>query len=65
RQTMLQNTFIANHGLGTPTLNSFVVSANGTATAQAMASYSMPPVPFPCPFLPVKKRPSEARSDGR
>ncbi|RUY63511.1 hypothetical protein EN962_33840 [Mesorhizobium sp. M7A.F.Ca.CA.001.09.2.1] len=44
RQTMLQDTFIANHGLGTPTLNSFVVSANGTATAQAMASYSMPTV---------------------
>lgn len=44
RQVTLQDSFVANGGQGTATLGSFVVSANGTATAQATASYSMPTV---------------------
>ncbi|WP_256753320.1 TadE/TadG family type IV pilus assembly protein [Mesorhizobium sp. Mes31] len=44
RQVSLQDAFTANGGEGTATLGSFVVSANGTATAQATASYSMPTV---------------------
>lgn len=44
RQVTLQNAFVANGGEGTATLKSFVVSANGTATAQATASFAMPTV---------------------
>lgn len=44
RQVVLQDSFAANGGQGTATLQNFVVSANGTATAQATASYSMPTV---------------------
>ena len=44
RQVVLQNSFESNGGPvgATATLNSFVVTANGTANAQASASYSMP-----------------------
>ncbi|TIN30396.1 MAG: hypothetical protein E5Y31_07610 [Mesorhizobium sp.] len=44
RQVVLQDTYKANGGQGTATLNSFDVSANGTATAQATASFAMPTV---------------------
>lgn len=44
RQVVLQDSYKANGGQGTATLNTFDVSANGTATAQATASYSMPTV---------------------
>ncbi|QND67746.1 pilus assembly protein [Mesorhizobium loti] len=44
RQVVLQNSYAANGGQGTATLNSFDVSANGTATAQATASFAMPTV---------------------
>ncbi len=42
RQTALQDSFIANGGQGTATLQTFVVAANGAASAQATASYAMP-----------------------
>jgi Flp pilus assembly protein TadG len=42
RQQALQDSFVANSGEGTVTLNSFVVSANGTANAQTSASFAMP-----------------------
>ncbi|OBQ63291.1 TadE/TadG family type IV pilus assembly protein [Mesorhizobium erdmanii] len=43
RQAVLQNTFVANGGLGTATLNSFVAGTTSTAsTAQALATYAMP-----------------------
>jgi Flp pilus assembly protein TadG len=41
RQVLLQDSYAANGGQGTATLNSFDVSANGTATAQANASFAM------------------------
>ncbi|RVA43289.1 TadE/TadG family type IV pilus assembly protein, partial [Mesorhizobium sp. M7A.F.Ca.CA.004.11.1.1] len=41
RQLVLQDTYKENGGQGTATLNSFDVSANGTATAQATASFAM------------------------
>ncbi|RWQ14907.1 TadE/TadG family type IV pilus assembly protein [Mesorhizobium sp.] len=41
RQLVLQDTYRENGGQGTATLNSFDVSANGTATAQASASFAM------------------------
>ncbi|MFD2053900.1 TadE/TadG family type IV pilus assembly protein [Mesorhizobium calcicola] len=46
RQTALQTAFDANFdgGQGTATLNSFVVASDGTATAQATASFSMPTI---------------------
>lgn len=44
RQVALQASFAANGGQGTATLNNFIVGTNGTATAQAQASYSMPTV---------------------
>ncbi|KRB29545.1 hypothetical protein ASD99_25210 [Mesorhizobium sp. Root695] len=44
RQVVLQNTYKENGGRGNATLNSFDVSANGTATAQATASFDMPTV---------------------
>jgi Flp pilus assembly protein TadG len=42
RQVVLRDAFVANGGQGTATLNSFSVGTDGTATAQAQASYSMP-----------------------
>jgi len=42
RQQSLQDTFVANNGQGTATLSTFTVAADGTATAQATASYAMP-----------------------
>ncbi|MCA0055233.1 MULTISPECIES: TadE/TadG family type IV pilus assembly protein [unclassified Mesorhizobium] len=42
RQQMLRDTFAANGGQGTATLVSFTIAANGTATAQASASFAMP-----------------------
>ncbi|MER8576936.1 pilus assembly protein [Mesorhizobium sp. M1338] len=44
RQVAMQASYLANGGQGTATLNTFDVSANGTATAQAAASYAMPTV---------------------
>ncbi|MBB6409770.1 TadE/TadG family type IV pilus assembly protein [Mesorhizobium sangaii] len=46
RQVVLQDSFAANGAPtgATATLNSFVVDAGGTATAQATANYSMPTV---------------------
>ncbi|MER9518453.1 pilus assembly protein TadG-related protein [Mesorhizobium sp. M0614] len=44
RQVVLQDTYRENGGQGTATLNSFDVSANGTATARASASFAMPTV---------------------
>lgn len=44
RQVVLQDTYRENGGRGAATLNSFDVSANGTATAQASASFAMPTV---------------------
>ncbi len=45
RQTALQDSFIANGGLGTATLNSFVAGTTTTpATGQASASFSMPTI---------------------
>ncbi|WP_137934942.1 TadE/TadG family type IV pilus assembly protein [Mesorhizobium comanense] len=42
RQQSLQDQFVANSGQGTVTLNSFVVAADGTATANTSASFAMP-----------------------
>ncbi|KAA3441819.1 hypothetical protein C7I87_33640 [Mesorhizobium sp. SARCC-RB16n] len=45
RQTLLQNSFIANGGQGTATLTNFVAGTTATATtAQATASFAMPTV---------------------
>ncbi|RWF41278.1 MULTISPECIES: pilus assembly protein TadG-related protein [unclassified Mesorhizobium] len=45
RQTMLQDSFIANGGQGTATLTSFVAGTTATATtARATASFAMPTV---------------------
>lgn len=42
RQTSLQQAFVANRGQGDAKLDSFVVAADGTATAKATARYPMP-----------------------
>lgn len=55
RQVAMQASYAANGGQGTATLNSFDVSANGTATAQASASYAMPTV-----FMQIARIPSVA-----
>ncbi|RUZ03646.1 MULTISPECIES: TadE/TadG family type IV pilus assembly protein [unclassified Mesorhizobium] len=55
RQVAMQASYVANGGQGTATLNSFDVSANGTATAQASASFPMPTV-----FMQIARIPSVA-----
>ncbi|MEO5757692.1 MAG: pilus assembly protein TadG-related protein [Mesorhizobium sp.] len=42
RQQKLQDSFAANSGDGTATLNSFTVAADGSADAKAVASFAMP-----------------------
>jgi hypothetical protein len=42
RQVVLQDSYVANGGQGTATLNTFTVTANGTANAQATAGFDMP-----------------------
>ncbi|MFC3326604.1 TadE/TadG family type IV pilus assembly protein [Mesorhizobium cantuariense] len=55
RQVVLQDTYRENGGQGTATLNSFDVSANGTATAQASASFAMKTV-----FMQIARIPTVA-----
>ncbi|MER9339004.1 pilus assembly protein [Mesorhizobium sp. M0293] len=55
RQVVLQDSYKENGGQGTATLNSFDVSANGTATAQASASFPMPTV-----FMQIARIPTVA-----
>ncbi|MER8752118.1 pilus assembly protein [Mesorhizobium sp. M1050] len=55
RQVAMQASYVANGGQGTATLNTFDVSANGTATAQATASYPMPTV-----FMQIARIPTVA-----
>ncbi|WP_136617916.1 MULTISPECIES: TadE/TadG family type IV pilus assembly protein [Mesorhizobium] len=55
RQVVLQNTYKENGGQGTATLATFDVSANGTATAQASASFAMPTV-----FMQIARIPTVA-----
>ncbi|RWP81279.1 MAG: hypothetical protein EOR11_27410 [Mesorhizobium sp.] len=55
RQVVLQDTYRENGGQGTATLNSFDVSANGTASAQAEASFPMPTV-----FMQIARIPTVA-----
>jgi Flp pilus assembly protein TadG len=55
RQVVMQASYAANGGQGTATLNSFDVSANGTATAQAKASFAMPTV-----FMKIARIPTVA-----
>ena len=55
RQVLLQNTYRENGGQGAATLNSFDVSANGTATAQASASFAMKTV-----FMQIARIPTVA-----
>ncbi|MER9584200.1 TadE/TadG family type IV pilus assembly protein [Mesorhizobium sp. M0276] len=55
RQVAMQASYVANGGQGTATLNTFAVSANGTATAQATASFPMPTV-----FMQIARIPTVA-----
>ncbi|TIM95609.1 MAG: pilus assembly protein [Mesorhizobium sp.] len=55
RQVLLQDTYRENGGQGAATLNSFDVSANGTATAQASASFAMKTV-----FMQIARIPTVA-----
>ncbi|MER9950915.1 TadE/TadG family type IV pilus assembly protein [Mesorhizobium sp. M0047] len=55
RQVAMQASYLANGGQGTATLNTFDVSANGTATAQATASFPMPTV-----FMQIARIPTVA-----
>ncbi|RUZ71278.1 hypothetical protein EN943_34215 [Mesorhizobium sp. M7A.F.Ca.US.006.01.1.1] len=55
RQVLLQDTYRENGGQGAATLNSFDVSANGTATAQAAASFAMKTV-----FMQIARIPTVA-----
>ncbi|RWC38265.1 MAG: pilus assembly protein [Mesorhizobium sp.] len=55
RQVAMRASYAANGGQGTATLNSFDVSANGTATAQASASFPMPTV-----FMQIARIPTVA-----
>ncbi|RUX93737.1 MULTISPECIES: TadE/TadG family type IV pilus assembly protein [unclassified Mesorhizobium] len=55
RQVAMQASYVANGGQGAATLNTFDVSANGTATAQASASFAMPTV-----FMQIARIPTVA-----
>lgn len=55
RQVAMQASYVANGGQGAATLNSFDVAANGTATAQATASFAMPTV-----FMQIARIPTVA-----